>query len=349
MDNLPQTFRFPPLNAIAGRFKNTDLHPMREQARTEALKWLSSYEGIDKRWLAILMQAGTDSMAALVYPDVDFDGILLTIKWFLWAWLIDDTVDGGFMSTEGITELVKIYEDVQLNRDVSERGELPLIIEIFRDVWNEVRDKKRPAWEHLFAEASIDYVRALPEVNQFRKSAKVPDIETYKRNRRRVVYYEAVFHWTGLIHGYLIAPDLIRSPEMKELYASLVEFGWLVNDIFSWNIDQRDGDFINIISLMMIHEKKTLQDAIDEAAPQATAQLVRWEEAKIRVFETYREHKDINELKALVEANERCIWLPIGWSWMVGERYFGSQTVADEAQSTGVVHVMPRRNKTTGK
>ncbi|KAF7340491.1 hypothetical protein MSAN_02120500 [Mycena sanguinolenta] len=303
-----------------------------DQARTELFKWLSTYEGIDKRWLTILTQTRTDHIVVLMYPDADFDDILLTMKWFYWGFLIDDTVDWGFVNAEGIPDLIKLYEDVLLNRDVSERGKLPLVIEVLRDVWNEIREKKQPGWENLFAEAAIHYVRALPEVNEFRKSAKTNKIDAESS------FYEPVFHWTGLIHGYLIAPDLVCSPEMKELRASWVEVGWL-----------RSGDCINLISLTMIHEKKTLQDAMDEAAQQIAAQLVRWGEAKSRVFETYREHKDINELKALIEANERGIWLPIGWSWVAWERYFASQKAAEEAQTTGIVHVMSRRNKTTAQ
>ncbi|KAJ7289369.1 isoprenoid synthase domain-containing protein [Mycena rebaudengoi] len=346
MDNLPSTFHLPPLKKIAARFERTDVHPLREQAKIEAFKWLSSYEGLDKRWLGIVMQTRSDYMAALMYPDVDLEDLVLTTKWFSWGFFIDDIIDRKTIGSKEIEDLVQLYEDVQFNRDglggEKEEPE-PLVIQMFRSIWNKVREKKRPGWERLFAEASLDYVRGLPGVNEFRTAQELPTIQEYKVNRRRVLFFEAVFHYTGLIYGLNVDPAVVRSPEVTELYASLTEFGWLFNDVFSWNVDQRIGDYVNFVSLLIVHERKTLQDAMDDAGAQIREQLARWDSAKMRVLETFREHPDIKDLTELAERNERGIWLAVGWSWAAGERYLGGREALEEADITGLVHVMPRQ------
>jgi hypothetical protein len=45
MDNLPQTFLFPPLKTIMAEFKpeGDHIHPLREEAKIETLKWVSRY------------------------------------------------------------------------------------------------------------------------------------------------------------------------------------------------------------------------------------------------------------------------------------------------------------------
>jgi hypothetical protein len=50
-----------------------------------------SFENIDKEWLAIIMQAGVDDMAAAINHDRGFDDLALALRWYFWSFLIDDS------------------------------------------------------------------------------------------------------------------------------------------------------------------------------------------------------------------------------------------------------------------
>jgi hypothetical protein len=168
-----------------------------------------SYEGVDAKWIAIIELSRSDYMAALIYPDVDFDDLVLAMEWFYWAFFIDDSespfcwklhinthiplaVDNGQLSHEGIENVVRMYEEVQMNRDIVECLPLPLIIEMFQAIWFKICQKNRPCesyccvphrpnesgFESLFATSSINYARGLPELDKMRHDAGIPDLET---------------------------------------------------------------------------------------------------------------------------------------------------------------------------
>jgi hypothetical protein len=71
---------------------------------------------------------------------------------------------------------------------------------------------------------------------------------------------------------------------------------------------------INFVSLVMIHEKKTIQEAMDYAAQEFMSQVAKWCSAKARALEIYREHKDIKDLTTFIQRNEIWIWIAIEWS-----------------------------------
>jgi hypothetical protein len=52
-------------------------------------------------------------------------------------------IDSQQLSPEGIRNIVRLYEDVQRNRDLDESGPLPPIMVLFQSVWNKMREKKR--------------------------------------------------------------------------------------------------------------------------------------------------------------------------------------------------------------
>ncbi|KAJ7880857.1 isoprenoid synthase domain-containing protein [Mycena leptocephala] len=224
MDNLPQTFLFPPLKSIMAEFKpeGDHIHPLREEAKLETLKWVSR--------CGCEMNSDNKAyyMAAFMYPDVDFDDLVLAMEWLYWSFFIDDSLE----------DLVRMYEEVQKNRDIAERGPLPLIIEMFQAIWFKMRQKNRPRFESLFANASINYTRGLPELDKMRHDAGIPDLETHKRNRRLAIFVEAPLQLTGFILDLKVDQGILHSSQMKELNATYIELGWLINDIFSWNIEQ---------------------------------------------------------------------------------------------------------------
>ncbi|KAJ7751820.1 isoprenoid synthase domain-containing protein [Mycena olivaceomarginata] len=318
MDNLPQTFLFPPLKTIMAEFKpeGDHIHPLREEAKLEALKWVSSYEGVDAKWIAIIKFSRADYMAAFMYPEIDFDDLVLAMEWLYWGFFIDDIVDSGQLSSEGVENLVQMYEEVQMNRDIAEGRPLPLTVEMFQAIWFKMCQKNRPCFESLFASASINYTRGLPELNKMRHDAGIPNLETYKRNRRVVVFCESPMQFTGLrfILDLKVDQEILRSSEMKELYATYIELGWRINDIFSWNIEQRSGDMCNLISLIMIHEQKSVQDAINDVEEELRSQLLKWRSVKMHVLQTYQSHHDIEDLKSLIERNEAWLWTAVVWS-----------------------------------
>jgi hypothetical protein len=66
----------------------------------------------------------------------------------------------------------------------------------------------------------------------------------------------------------------------------------------------------------MIHEKKTVQDAVDDVEQEVRTQVAKWRSAKARVLETYREHKDFKDLQSLIQTNDCWPWVAVHWSYV---------------------------------
>ncbi|KAJ7310925.1 hypothetical protein DFH08DRAFT_822758 [Mycena albidolilacea] len=281
MENLPPTFCLPPLWDVVDEFKGLRVHPLGAQAKIDALKWLSSYGTMDKRRLKISEQTSSEQLAAVPYYDCEYDDLLLTTEWTFWAFWIDDTVDHGVLTPEGVQNLVRLYEDVHCDRYPEQNG------------------------------------GPLPPIIRVRISLASPNSRSPAKRLRFILQL-------------VVDEEVMRSPEMKDLEAALVELAW------------RLGDMINFVSLVMIHEKKTIQEAMDYAAQEFRSQVAKWCSAKARALEIYREHKDIKDLTTFIQRNEIWIWIAIEWSFAVGVRYFGTQQASDEAKRTGIVSIMPR-------
>ncbi|KAJ7312304.1 isoprenoid synthase domain-containing protein [Mycena albidolilacea] len=349
MENLPKTFLFPQLNEIVRDFKGVHdhVHPLKDQARLETLKWFSSFEKMDAQRLEILKHTRTDYLMASMYPNVDFDGLVLSMQWIYWSFLFDDTVDSGKLTDGEVKHLVQMYEDVQRNRTLEGSQPRSLIIEAFQGIWRRFRDRKCPQFEGLFAEAMIDWTTSLPQVNDIRKNTKVADMDIYKASRRRTLGLEAAFYFGGLIRRLSIDEQVIRSAEMKQLDSHIIEMSGLINDIFSWNVEQSSGDMCNFISVLIIREKRTVQEAMDEAEQQLRSQAAKLRLAKLHVLNIFAEHKDIEDLKSLIETNVRWLWIAVEWSFVAADRYFGGRKAAEEARDCGIVQIMPLRQEGT--
>ncbi|KAJ6603300.1 isoprenoid synthase domain-containing protein [Mycena vulgaris] len=339
MENLPMTFRLPPLMAIFDEFKATRVHPSAEEAKREAIKWFSRYEKIDARLPATI----SDSVTAVVFPDVNLDDLLLSTQFQCWGFLIDDLVDDDRVGPEGVRDLIQMLEDIQHNRPLEEGRPFPLVIQIFQVIWDKMRELKRPCFEHRFGDTLSHWSDSLLQVFRMGRGNDCPDIETYKVFRGRNSGMECLQYFTGFLHGLNLDDQVLDSTELKEVIFHLNAMTWLANDVISWNMEQSRGEICNLVSLIMIHEKKTVQDAMDDAEQMLRSHAAKFRSAKTRALETFREHKDIKDLESFIQANQMWPHIAVRFSFHAAHRYFRSPEASDEAQSTGVVHVMPRQ------
>jgi hypothetical protein len=70
----------------------------------------------------------------------------------------------------------------------------------------------------------------------------------------------------------------------------------------------------NFISIIMIQDKKTVQEAMDDAEQELRSQATQWLSAKMHLLETYRTHQDIRDLTLLIERNELWALIAVEWS-----------------------------------
>ncbi|KAJ6568709.1 isoprenoid synthase domain-containing protein [Mycena capillaripes] len=362
MENLPKTFCFPNLRPIVDEFKGARalVHPMMDMAGLETLNWLSrylstficahvhgtliaSYENMDKRWFELMQYTRSDHFMALMYPDIDFDDLVLSMQYCCWIFFVDDVVDAGKLSQEDVRTLAQMVEGVLSNRPLGGTKPFPLVIQTLQVIWTKIRGRNRSCFERRFSDGWIDWAMALVQVNEIRTNPQLPDTETYKVSRGRTLCLDCAFAFGGFIQHLNIDDKILDSAEMKQFNGRIIKTGGFLNDIFSWNTEQSAGDTCNFVSLVMIQEKKTIQEAMDEAAQKMKSQAAKIRAAKLHVLEIYKEHEDIKDLKRLLESNECWLWAAVEWSFVAADRYFGSQRAAQEAQDSGIVHIMPRR------
>jgi hypothetical protein len=70
----------------------------------------------------------------------------------------------------------------------------------------------------------------------------------------------------------------------------------------------------NLVSIIIIQDNKTVQEAMNDVEEELRAQVNQWWSAKMRVLETYKAHQDIQDLTLLIERNQLWGLLAVEWS-----------------------------------
>ncbi|KAJ6601871.1 hypothetical protein DFH09DRAFT_1069422 [Mycena vulgaris] len=155
------------------------------------------------------------------------------------------------------------------------------------------------------------------------------------------------FKWfSRFIQDFKVDDAIVHSAEMKQLHAHLIDICWLVNNILLWNVEQRSGDMWNLVSIIMIQDNKTVQEAMNDAEQELRLEANQWWSAKMCVLEAYKAHQDIQDLTLLIERIQFWPLMVVEWSYnSASNRYFGSHQASGEAQRTGIVHILPRRQE----
>ncbi|MFE6690957.1 terpene synthase family protein [Streptomyces sp. NPDC057743] len=139
----------------------------------------------------------------------------------------------------------------------------------FHDIWStlcrrmpeQVYRRYREGWQNWFAGAQQE--------NEFRAAGHVPSIETYLEVRRSSVGLRPYLTCLEYVLDLDLTRDLEQDEELAVVKELAVEHAMLVNDVYSARWECFNGDYFNVVAVLMRAHGTPLQEAVDELATMA--------------------------------------------------------------------------------
>ncbi|KXN91260.1 Alpha-muurolene synthase [Leucoagaricus sp. SymC.cos] len=236
---FPESFRLPNLCALTGDvFNLKESNPHREAADRTMRQWFHSFHVYDIKQAEKFMDVGQfDLYASLSFPDVDTAHLETCLAFFLWAFSTDDLSDEGkFQSSpEAVLEGFKLSLRVLYQDDASNARVSSPYAAMFQDLRRRIRKTASSGTLARFTDAFIDWSlsQQILAMVEYALDIKLPDY---------------VFE-----HPILVA--------MSEATTDIMTWP---NDMYSFNKEQADGDYQNLVCIIMEERNLELQGAMDK-------------------------------------------------------------------------------------
>ncbi|THH31282.1 hypothetical protein EUX98_g2931 [Antrodiella citrinella] len=136
-----------------------------------------------------------------------------------------------------------------------------IIGEITRQFWaRATKDASLPA-QRRFVVAFDAYLQSVVQQAADRSENRVRDVETYFKNRRENIGARPCF---ALLEFDMDLPDeVLEHPVVAGLTTHCIDMLILGNDMFSYDMEQAQGDAHNLVTVVMLHHHMTVQSAMD--------------------------------------------------------------------------------------
>ncbi|KAF5374219.1 hypothetical protein D9758_004664 [Tetrapyrgos nigripes] len=263
MRPFPSQFHLSDLTAITGSVCELKRNPHirgANRASEAKFKRIGAYEG---RKLQRFLSHRFDLFAELSFPDADQEHLETCIDFFFWAFSFDDLSDEGELQSkpEEHEVGVKLCMSILYDR-VPKKTEFPYA-RMLEDLWRRLHKTATRGTCDRFAKTAVEWFEGQLQQGLNRKLGRMPTIEEFIPMRRATIgcgMVEAMIEYSLDIDlpDYIFEHPIIRA--MSDATNDLMTWP---NDICSFNKEQADGDYQNLVFVVMEEKDLDLQDAID--------------------------------------------------------------------------------------
>ncbi|KAF7370354.1 hypothetical protein MSAN_00666800 [Mycena sanguinolenta] len=201
-------------------------------------------------------------LASLAYPMVNHARCRVVCDLLYIFGMFDDCSDA--MDAKTVQKWVDIIMHALRNPHLPRPSEEPIIGEIIRSFWsNAIGVVSATAQKHFIDEFEL-YTQAVVDQARDRDQFVFRNVESYMVLRRNNLGAKPAF---ALLEMEMDMPqDIFEHSALVKLRQLSVDMICLANDLYSFNVEQSKGDDHNIVTLMILHEKLSVQEAIDRVS-----------------------------------------------------------------------------------
>ncbi|KAI0753658.1 terpenoid synthase [Fomes fomentarius] len=265
---FPSHFRLKDLAAISAPVFDFKLNPHQEEAAQATNAWFDRrnvYHGLKKKKF---LSHRFDSYAGMSFPDADVAHLETCIAFFLWAFSSKpDAVQVG----------VDISMEVLRNPDAPP-PKFPYAA-MLHDIWRRFRATASPGACNRFFRAVESWMNSQVEQARNRATDEIPSVEDFIILRRRTIGGPIVEAMVEYSLDLQIPEYVWDHPILQEMSKAVIDIMTWPNDLCSFNKEQADGDFQNLVFCIMLERDCNLQTAVDvltEMQAQRVADYIRY-------------------------------------------------------------------------
>ncbi|EJF60235.1 terpenoid synthase [Dichomitus squalens] len=280
---FPSHFRLKDLAAITGRVFELKLNPNEKEAARTTYAWFDSrnvYHGLKKKKF---LSHRFDSYAGMSFPDADVSHLETCIAFFLWAFSFDDLSDEGALQSKPEAHQV----GVDISMEVLRNPEAPPpnfpYAAMLHDIWRRFRLTASPGACNRFFRAVESWMNSQVEQARNRATDEIPSVEEFIVLRRRTIGGPIVEAMVEYSLDLQIPEYVWDDPVLQEMSKAVIDIMTWPNDLCSFNKEQADGDFQNLVFCIMIERDCDLQTAVDVLTDMLAQRVADYERYKAQL------------------------------------------------------------------
>ncbi|OCH88150.1 terpenoid synthase [Obba rivulosa] len=323
---FPSHFCLQDLTSITAPVFEFKLNPNQEKAWERTSAWFDSHSVYHGKKKAGFLSHRFDSYAGMSFPDADVDHLDNCIAFFLWAFSFDDLSDEGALqsSPEGVKRGVDISLGV-LHNPESPPPEFPYAA-MLHDIWRRFRatassgacNRQRAVESWMWSQVEQSRNRATDEI---------PLVSDFIILRRRTIGGPIVEAMVEFSLDLQIPEYVWDHPILDGLSKAAIDIMTWPNDLCSFNKEQSDGDFQNLVFCVMLERDCEMQAAVDILTGMLSQRVMDYAELK-KQMPSFGKDVD-SELARYFKALEQYVQGTVVW-YYYSPRYFRGQDVSNK-------------------
>ncbi len=282
----------------------SEINPHVREANQESFAWLTDTGMLpDADALERYKKARFGWLTARAYPHADREMLRLLMDWCVWLFAFDD----GFCESErmsrragaiarALPEIFRVLDDLDPPKDVSDVYARTLL-ELRHRIAEHAELDQLARW----CAATREYVFAQVWEAANREADVVPTPDDYIFMRRRTGAMFPVYALIDIAGGYRLTPAEWHHPHIRTLTELANDLVVWDNDLFSYAKEMHhDRARHNLVNVLVTHQNRSVQDALDEVArmhdravarmTELHAEVARWGSPAVLAYVRGLEH-----------------------------------------------------------
>ncbi|CAF0728232.1 unnamed protein product [Adineta steineri] len=214
---------------------------------------------------------------------------------------------------------------------------LTLFASVTHEWWQRILAYTTPVFQQRFKTTFRDTVEASFRQETYEKDHQtLPDLKTYIELRRNTCYGPMTYTLIEFSLGFDL-PDECRANEtLKGLMNCMIYAAGWANDIYSFNVEQSEGQYNLISVLMNANPPLSIQQAMDQAGQMVIDEYAHFERLQ-RQLPSWGADID-DQVEKYVDGLGKVIRGNLCWCFET-QKYFGSET--EEVKRTRCIKLLP--------
>ena len=250
------------------------VNPNADKIHASHLEWLTTNGILPKEAAARYEAWKLTEYTAVTYPWASADDLKTAADLYGWLSLFDDYLDGSKQRSlaETRTKCAAITAVIHGQAPTADPAADPFVGS-FADVWSRLSDGMSEYWLARHRRNWQAYLNCYAWENTARATAYTPPLEEYLEHRRWSSVMDATFDLIERFNRSELPRCAAEDPRFETLHLLAVRIVLVVNDVFSAEKEEEDGDPYALLKVLGHHENLTYNESLTRAK-QLLAQTV---------------------------------------------------------------------------
>ncbi|TBU21706.1 terpenoid synthase [Dichomitus squalens] len=294
------------------------VNPHCQLASTESKRWLLQGCRLKKKKRAAFHGLRGGLLTAMCYPLADYEQLRVCCDFINYLFHLDNICDemDDRRTVSTSSEIIGALRDPRGFRASSAVGRLT------QSFWRRLTTTGSQGAQRRFIETFELFFRAVTQQAKDRASGNIPDLESYIAMRRDTSGCKPCWALIEYANNLDLPDWVMEHPVVLGLGEAANDLVTWSNDIFSYNVEQANGDTHNMIVIVQHHEKLELQEAIDYVGDLCLGCIDRFDALR-KALPSWGPEID-EQLNVYIDGLSDWMIGNLVWSFET-ERYFGKE------------------------